>query len=240
MIVRRRRRIRGHHPQASGHAQMHDQRAVAGAKQQVFGAALEPVDTPPCEYAREIARNRLTQRAVAHDDAVDGRARIRCGARPRRVVSTSGSSGMAIFAFGGGPREQPLRRVRRKRVVVRLIAAHEHELRLALQHGKRDIGAGLELDADRRQRLAVAGRLHAHRGRQPPFIDPAVDVIRAQVRCRRRQLPAPVLLREREVGEPEGDRRFVGGKQLAADELQDVFRQQGRRSAATPDRCRPA
>ena len=44
VIVRLRRRVRVHHPQAARHAQMHEQRAVAGAKQQVFRAALERID----------------------------------------------------------------------------------------------------------------------------------------------------------------------------------------------------
>src|SRR5579862_3600979 len=71
---------------------------------------------------------------------------------------------------GSGAREQPLCRIRGKLIFVRLIAAREHELRLALQYGERDLGAGFELDAGGCQWLAVACRLQAERGRQPPFV----------------------------------------------------------------------
>src|SRR4051812_35211628 len=50
---------------------MHNQRAVAGAKQQILGATFERIDLAAGHKLREVARDWLTHRPISHDDGSD-------------------------------------------------------------------------------------------------------------------------------------------------------------------------
>ena len=85
MIVFCRRNIGIDHPQTSRHAQMDDQRAVAGAKQQIFAAAFNCINVPALQRARKARGHRLAQCAIAHDGMAD-----RCAAHQRFKAAPCG------------------------------------------------------------------------------------------------------------------------------------------------------
>ena len=93
MVVLAGRRFRRQHAQAARHAEVQDEVAVAAIDQQILAA--------PAHARRRCARRARARRA-APASAAAARAPTTplimrpasCGARPRRVTSTSGSSGM--------------------------------------------------------------------------------------------------------------------------------------------------
>ena len=80
--------------QAAGHAQMDDQRgAVVQLDQQVFGAARHLAHAAASQALSQLGVDWPAQARLAQHRAGEGVAGEQ-GATPRRVVSTSGNSGM--------------------------------------------------------------------------------------------------------------------------------------------------
>ena len=82
------------------HAEMHDQH-VAGRQigQQIFGAAAEPLDGLALEALLEVLGDRPAQVRRSRPSTFRCARLPSRAARPRRTVSTSGSSGMVNAAF---------------------------------------------------------------------------------------------------------------------------------------------
>ena len=85
----------------AGHAEMHDQH-VAGRQigEQIFGAPADAGDGLALEPLREILRQRPAQIAAANLDLDEALRLPWPAARPRRTVSTSGSSGIDDSSIG--------------------------------------------------------------------------------------------------------------------------------------------
>ena len=76
------------------HAEMEDEGVAAvGLDQPIFGAPAEPGDAGAGQPLAQVGRERPAQVRAAQLDRRDPPA-LQHGARPRTVVSTSGSSGM--------------------------------------------------------------------------------------------------------------------------------------------------
>ena len=84
------------HMKRAGHAEMHEQH-VAGRKigEQIFRPPAEAGHGLALQALREILRQRPAQIAAMHARPWRKRAPSITGSRPRRTVSTSGSSGIA-------------------------------------------------------------------------------------------------------------------------------------------------
>ena len=106
---------------ASGHAEMHEQRVVAEPEQQIFAAPVERVDRAAGDGARRATREPASAIGGRRCRMAATRRPTTSGAKPRRVVSTSGSSGI------GGRRERRSGRARR----ARFVAVAEYILRCA-------------------------------------------------------------------------------------------------------------
>ncbi len=71
VLVLGRRQCRVNQTQASGHAQMNDQRASLGLDQQVFGTTLDGLDPLAGQTHIEVFRDRPAQPPVTHQHAAD-------------------------------------------------------------------------------------------------------------------------------------------------------------------------
>ena len=74
MIVFFRRLLAVRHPQAAGHAQMHNERTRVEAEQQIFGAARDIEYLTAGQVARQGRGHRPAQVFIAHDDRAYGLA----------------------------------------------------------------------------------------------------------------------------------------------------------------------
>src|SRR4051812_34733671 len=136
----------------------------------------------------------------------------RCGAMPRRVVSTSGSSGTPGL-LDRQRLQQALAHLTGKVELELLVFAHQHQLRFFAQDREVQGLAVAQLDADRLGRRLARRWLSAEARRNPPVIDPAVELVLAWTlllfRRRRRHRPLAILLRQVERLERECGRRLA-------------------------------
>ena len=93
VIVRDARRRRGQHAQRARHAEMQDQRAGVGFEQQVLGASSGAANGAARDRSRRCAGSTGQRRRRSCTSRRLMRRPTTCGSMPRRVVSTSGSSG---------------------------------------------------------------------------------------------------------------------------------------------------
>ena len=81
--------------EAAGHAQVHDQGLAAiERREHVLGAPLQALDPRAGQPLDEALGQGESAGPAAAPRRADSRAPARTGARPRRTVSTSGSSGI--------------------------------------------------------------------------------------------------------------------------------------------------
>src|SRR3990172_3166819 len=106
------------------------------------------------------------------------------GASPRRVVSTSGSSGihnlLFLFIFFlrvRGVLQQGATGSSGKQILQAGVAPPQQQLRLDLQYAQFDCRAAAQPDADCGERRAAVVRLGLGGGRMAPAVDVALQVI---------------------------------------------------------------
>lgn len=85
---------RRHQAQAARHAQMHDQRSMVEAEQQVFAAAVDAAQAASGEQAAECAREGIAQAGMARHDGVD--------AAPGQVGQQAAAGDFDLGQFGHG------------------------------------------------------------------------------------------------------------------------------------------
>src|SRR5262249_23044926 len=136
---------------------------------------------------------------------------------PRRVVSTSGSSGTPSVLHRQGL-QQTLAHLPREVELELLVGTQQHQLRRFAQHPELERSAVAQLDRNRFRTLLSAGELCGQARGEAPVVDPAIEIVlaRALLFCRRqwRERPFRVLLRDRERLEGECRRRLARTEQV--------------------------